>query len=125
MENKPESTFEVHFDADMNKKANFALPSQSIETNSIESFSVSKEKQIKLEHKQELASDFEIICDRNLLVTISTNGDERWVFENINDDIIICEIAAKVRDSKPKLQISPLELLLIGREIGKKVASSK
>ena len=58
----------------------------------------------------------EIICDRNFLVTLTTS-EEKFVFENISTDIILCEIAAKARAID--LVISPIELLVLGREIGR------
>ncbi len=91
---------------------------QEIEKNFLESFSVAWERGINVAQAKGEATDFSTCSDRNLLVTISTKEEGRWVFEDINPDIIACQIAAQIRNSKFDLIISPLELLSIGIEIG-------
>ena len=91
----------------------------SSQKNCLKSFSVTKEKQIEMSQVDLTTANFNLTRDRDLLVTICTQEDERWIFENSSVDTILCEIAAKIRNSNPKIQISPLELLIIGREIGR------
>ena len=84
----------------------------------ITSFSVTLDKKIDLKQKKGEKEDFGILNDRDLLVSIATT-EERWLFENINTDIILCEIVEKIRSNPSVVKVTPIELLAIGREIGR------
>ena len=85
---------------------------------SITSFSVTLDKKINLKQKKGEKEDFGILDDRDLFVSIATT-EERWLFENIDTDIILCEIAQKLRTNPTPIDVTPIELLVIGREIGR------
>ena len=85
---------------------------------SITSFSVTLDKKIDLKQKKGEKEDFGILDDRDLFVSIATT-EERWLFENIDTDIILCEIAQKLRTNPTPIDVTPIELLVIGREIGR------
>ena len=95
---------------------------QQGEVDYLESFSVAWERGINVAQVKGEAADFSTYSDRNLLITVSTKEEGRWVFEDINPDIIACQIASQIRNSKFNLVISPLELLSIGIEIGRLAA---
>jgi hypothetical protein len=87
--------------------------------NLIESFSVAWEKNISLPASEEATVSFSTCQRRNLLVTISTAKEERWIYEDINPEIIACKIAASIREAGSRMITSPLELIILGIEIGK------
>jgi hypothetical protein len=93
--------------------------------NHIESFSVTWEKNIDFDQLEGNAVDFTTCKKRNLLVTITTEQEERWVFEDINPDIIACQIASRIRNAQSSLVTSPLELIILGIEIGKSFTQKK
>lgn len=90
----------------------------------VESFSATWERSIDPALSREEAVGFSTYHDRNLLITITTQEEGRWIFEGINPDIIACEIAERIRNSQFNLKISPLELLSIGIAIGQTFAQA-
>lgn len=98
-----------------------AIPQRLSKASSLISFFVTLEKQVNLNPKND-RQDFDITSDRNMLVALTINEDdnEKKIFLSGTDtNTILCEIAQKLRELQQPVLISPIELLIVGREIGK------
>ena len=95
--------------------------SSSIKDNKIVSFAVTTNKKIDI---GKISKDFSygLVKDDGLLVTIATTESNKWEFDDSSPDVLLYEIASKIKSTYPRLKISAIELLAIGYEIGKQAS---